>query len=764
MRSHQAECIRTLYPASRPGGEMHDAYRAWLADIELSRGPLDRKKKVPASQLEKLIGSYDDDNDLSRYIFAVELYLQSRAIGLIQLCSAEAGADAETIEQVRSSTATLLGTNSLLQREAPDSWHAELSERDDLLLADGPLRDVFQDEYMSLVPRQVRHAIGAFYTPHWLARHVLRTAGFRADQPESLRQKLVDPACGSGIFLIAAAEEIRQAVEARALPSAEGLTLINDLRGVDLGSTASLAAIASLVLATWRIWKQNPDLPFPLPLHIETADSLEYRGDTSPVDLIIGNPPWVNWEYMPEQFRERHGNLWPFLGIFSSQRRSMGYSKEDISALFVAHSIFSRLRSGGTYGFLLPESLIKSSVNHREFRRFRVGPKAEPFRVTLVEDFVKPRPFEGVSNRTIALYGEKGQPTTYPVPFRKWEEVAREGQPVTGSNALNGTARDGVAQLAKLSDECSSWSTGDLASVETHRYLDGSNHYRARTGLFTGGANGVFHLRILADAAGGSTKISNVIERAKRPVPQVEAEIETAHVYPFLRGRDVAQWHFQSELSVVLPHTATTRMAAIPRAELAETAPRTLAYFEQFRDVLDARKGFSRWENKYREVDFYACQRVGDYTFADWKVVWRYISKTFTTAVIGPRSVTAGSPQRPVIPNEKLMLIACGSSDEAYYVGGVLAGSVVIEHVQSRMISTQVSPSIIAGIGLPAWDPSDDIHKEISALCRAGHENVEASLPVDAVVSLLDIAVASLWGLDASAANSARQRIEGQSR
>jgi len=63
-------------------------------------------------------------------------------------------------------------------------------------------------------------------------------------------------------------------------------------------------------------------------------------------------------------------------------------------------------------------------------------------------------------------------------------------------------------------------------------------------------------------------------------------------------------------------------------------------------------------------VGFYACQRVGEYTFAPWKVVWRYIAPVFTCAVIKPYQVCGPFEGKPIIPNEKLMMIDCASKDE----------------------------------------------------------------------------------------------------
>jgi len=156
-------------------------------------------------------------------------------------------------------------------------------------------------------------------------------------------------------------------------------------------------------------------------------------------------------------------------------------------------------------------------------------------------------------------------------------------------------------------------------------------------------------------------------------------------------------------------------MAPVSPKEMCEIAPLTLEYFERFRDVLAQRKGFTAWETQYLREGFYAVQRVGDYTFAEYKVVWRYIAASFTCAVVRGR-------RKPIVPNEKLMLISCDDEGEAYFVCGVLSSSIVRASIEARMVSTQIAPYLIEDIRIPKWDGSNKLHSAISSACKAGHE------------------------------------------
>lgn len=73
-------------------------------------------------------------------------------------------------------------------------------------------QDLFKKLYQYLIPRELRHGLGEYYTPDWLADHLLAQVdpqlfGEGQVEEETLLEKLqttriLDPACGSGTFLV----------------------------------------------------------------------------------------------------------------------------------------------------------------------------------------------------------------------------------------------------------------------------------------------------------------------------------------------------------------------------------------------------------------------------------------------------------------------------------------------------------------------------------------------------------------------------------
>lgn len=790
--------VKDLYLLIADSGQIEDEfeYLQWKSQFEEIHGELERKRNVDRDKVAKLF-EIPKDFDLSRFVLSVEICLAIRMRVLtaiaIKRTTHERSIDEPDVEIVRAAigkevshpaeSLSIQGygwtdlfseiANSAMEK-FPDSLVANAVEIA-IGLDSGPLQcvDWYQAYYSSLVPKEVRHALGSYYTPEWLVAHVIETAlSIEATDVPPQQLRVLDPTSGSGVFLVGWMRHLIAAINSGTCSPGEALdALFHKIVGIDISPLAVLAAQSNLIVAMCMIMKMGAVIPDgPLELPIVCADALDQGAEVSLMaegalfntaslkqegiaqkshllgeqfDLIIGNPPWVNWEYMPPNFREKHESLWPSLGLFSLKGRDKSFSKEDVSALFFHYSIASFMTDAGICAMVLPQSLLKSSLNGRGFRRLWIADRNCHIRVRHVDDMTDVRPFEGVANRTAIVYASLGSETRFPVTYDLWSRSAER---------LRSKERQ-FAEPSSQGDIGTPWISGPKEILAISRSIEGQSSYRARTGLFTGGANAVYHVEITQRHSDGSVTVRNITERAKRAAPEVEERIEATYLYPFLRGREVKQWGHEISAHVLLPHTKETRMAPVPVDEMRQKAPLTLDYFERFQDILSERRGFTAWERQHLDRGFYAVQRVGDYTFSKNKVVWRYISSSFTCAVIGC------SDQKPVIPNEKLMLISCDDEDEAFYLCGVLSSSIVRASVEAKMVSTQIAPYLIERIGLPKWDAANSIHRLISASCREGHESLASRVAVEGAVDRLG---AQVFNLDEKYALAARSYLSSK--
>lgn len=199
-------------------------------------------------------------------------------------------------------------------------------------------------------------AVGTVYTPQELVEllmnEVLPWPGARAESvlpPDGRLPRVIDPACGSGIFLVEAYRRIVEHWRARhpdQRPGAKELrTLLTTcIHGIETEPSARHVTAFSLYLAMLdylepkHIWTQVkfPSLTLPRegrPANLRLGDAFEH-GEKGAFDLVIGNPPWKR-NYLPESARRycaangqpvaseiAHAFLWRFCDLAHEKGRA----------------------------------------------------------------------------------------------------------------------------------------------------------------------------------------------------------------------------------------------------------------------------------------------------------------------------------------------------------------------------------------------------------------------------------------------------------
>ena len=737
--SSESRLIRSLYSRISPTQlpKANQLFSIWKTHWESLHGPVGRKKSARKDVLAKRYDLPADDLDAAALLFAIDTYyvIRLRWKAYISLTNDRSLTSYPTLtilnKVLSADTFTELGIENYGGGELfewviesadeeilsglAETYSCEFTRQTTPAIPRDDVRPLFQ----SLIPKQFRHSAGAHYTPDWLADYILHKLDYS-------KGRLVDPHCGSGTFLIAA---LRRAHATKQVSSCDEwhALLSQGICGFDVDPVATIASKTNLLIfVSWLISKGLYRLEKPLRLPIFKADTISSsKCDSAVFDYVVGNPPWVNWEYLPNSYKELIKPMWPKLGLVDFKGIDKAFSKVDLSVLATYVACNDFLKPGGKLGFVLPQSIFKSLKNAKGFRRFQLadGPQ---LKVLHVDDLSGTSVFEQASNRPAILFLEKGLQTTYPVTYATWEGTARQvdsEQWTTWSEAASSfTVRMEKAQPVDVNDPTSSWVHAPETVLSNYNAIAGTCPYRARTGVFTGGANGVFYLQRLSTLKTGNLLVRNIIDRTRRRTPEVEVELEPTFVYPFLRGRDVDSWRaaVDSNRLILCPHTQQTGMRPVKPNELEEIAPKTYSYLQNLRDVLEARQGFAGFDRDSFAAGFFTLLRIGDYTFKPFKVVWRYISKTFKCCVVEP--VWLDGRLVPVLPQEKLMLIGFDEPLEAYYVCGMLSSTPIRSAIESRMVGTQISASVIEHIGMPKFDSNNPNHIAIAEACRSGHK------------------------------------------
>jgi len=467
-------------------------------------------------------------------------------------------------------------------------------------------------------------------------------------------------------------------------------------------------------------------------------------------DYVIGNPPWVNWENLPDGYRNDTKALWDRYGLFPHVGMDviLGKGKKDIAMLMAYVAMDRFLKPRGKLGFVITQSLFKTAGAGQGFRRFRIGENGAPLGVVHVDDMVDLKPFEGASNRTAVMVIEKGRATRYPVPYTVWKRKkgARFSYDSTLEDVKSATRLlDQKAEPVDPADPTSPWLTADKFSLAAVKKVLGKSDYTAHAGAYTGGANGVYWVRILSTRPDGLVVVENITEGAKREVPKVTAVIEPDLLYPLLRGRDVKRWHAEPSAYILMVQDPRTRRG-IPEDELRVRYPKTWKYLKRFEPILRERRSRGVSDMLKQGAPFYTMFAVGDYTFAPWKVVWPWIAKGLRAAVIDVIQ------DKPIVPEHNTFLVACHDSDEAFYICALMnssAGDLAIRSFFSTGGGGIGSPIALEHIRIPKYDPADLVHQALAAASQEAHA---AAAQGDAnrlaeIEDRIDHLAAQLWDL-----------------
>ena len=726
--------VKSLYDSV----ELASSYFEWKDRFTYLHGVFDTQRKIDIRKLENSFGVKigSEQEELFKFVFSLETYysiilrviVHKKIFGKYQSTN-------EVFEE-KSYIAIGISNYSCVNYY---NWFLSSPRVDSLIsiiynavnLKDIEIEgDAISSIFECIFPKEIRHSVGEYYTPYWLANAVIDQ--ITVNDKKAYLKKYIDPACGSATFLVALINKYRES---------SNNSIFSNICGIDINPLSVLAAKTNFLLLYSKYCSIKVSEPIVIPIYcadtIAINDVTKHSNEDNSYDsvprikydYIVGNPPWVNWEYMPDNYRMQHAKLWQYYELFSQKGLNSNFIKEDISVLLTYVVIDNYLMLGGKIGFVIKETLFKSIKQGEGFRKFKIIPQQIDLKVLRVDDLTKIKPFKDAVTRTAIIYLEKGRKTEYPVDYIVWNPLSRiksfENNIILHLpeylNFEKLKARPSVKNALN-----SGWITESEEEMKYSKYILGNNELVARTGVFTGGANGVYWLNI-DSVHEGNVVVSNITERAKNKMKKVQIEVEKDFVFPFLTGNDLSFWTYNYSKYILCPHTSETKMYPIDKNVLANY-PLTNNYFTLFKKELEERKGFTSMDESIHEQFFYTLQRIGVYTFARYKVCWRYISKCFTPAVV-EYSKDKYLGEKNIIGNEKIISIAFDDRDEAYYVCAVISSTPYRKTIENYMVGTQITPSIIGRLNIPIFNRHDEQHIELSRICKEGHFTDENKAP-----------------------------------
>jgi type I restriction-modification system DNA methylase subunit len=397
--------------------------------------------------------------------------------------------------------------------------------------------------YTLTAKKERRKEQGIYYTPKIITDFIVRetvgryleeNAGY-ADKLHNI--KILDPACGSGSFLIRAYDELLK-YHARELNKPlekldqwERLPILtNSIFGVDLDKQAVEITRLNLLL---RSLAHREPLPF-LGDNIKQGNSLisgdeelekyfgagwqnqhpfnwqdEFTGIMSKggFDIVIGNPPYIRQEQISE-----YKPLW--------QKDFECYDgAADIYVYFFERGL-QLLKEGGLLAYITPNKYFRSGYGQklREYLSTKTT-------ILQIIDFGDAPVFEAITYPSIVVLRKSKPPEKNQTKIFTWNP----NQPLSNFSVLVKSDNSLIAQKQLAKDGWQLESKAALDLLEKLRskgkplgeYIKGRFYYGIKTGL-----NEAF-----------------VIDQKTRDQLIAEHKSSADLIKPFLRGRDVKRWN-----------------------------------------------------------------------------------------------------------------------------------------------------------------------------------------------------------------------------
>jgi type I restriction-modification system DNA methylase subunit len=676
-------------------------------------------------------------------------------------------------------------------------------------------RDLLKKLYQYLVPQEVRHRLGEYYTPDWLAELLLNEVGYDGNN----FKRFLDPACGSGTFLVLAIQRAIKWGRKNHRPDLEIAKSIKaNIWGFDLNPLAVIAARTNYLFALGDLVNELQHIEIPIYLtdsvltptgttgnlfgqFLEVSTSVgkfqvpaewvrdggfllslaaplveemaknQYSVDEAmarfkkeglvfPVnqevvknfynqilelekqnkngiwarflknsfapmvagkfDFVVGNPPWIMWQYLSKEYREATLNLWDNYGLtkIGQARNILIRGRRDFSMLFVYASADYYLKDSAKLGFLITQEVFKSKGAGEGFRRFQLG-EGKYLKILRAHDLVSIQPFEGATNKTAAIILKKGKKTEYPVPYIVWFKKKGVGKIATDRllDEVLPLLHKKKYNAKPIGSDIGAWQT-QIEKQGSVLIIEGGNTYKAHRGTAID-PYGVFWLKVKQVKSDDTLLINNLVEHSRRDIPEKEAVIEKDLVYPGLRGSDIARWQATYQIYVLITHPESQQ----PYSEevMKRKWPRTFNYLTQFRDILVDRGVYKHFHEKSGNP-FYGQRDFGTYTFSNFKVVWKRMSNDIFAAVVSDIKTPYG--YKKIIPLDTTSFFATYNESEAHYLCAIINSKPVRDFIKSFSSAGRGfgTPSVMEHVGISKFDPKNTLHQKLSEISKKCHQ------------------------------------------
>jgi hypothetical protein len=478
---------------------------------------------------------------------------------------------------------------------------------------------------------EVRKAGGVYYTPSYIVDYIVANTvgklaeGKTPDEVSLLR--IVDPACGSGSFLLGAFQflldwheswylahdpEKRSKGKQPALIATEGggwkLTasekkriLVNNIYGVDIDAQAVEVTKLSLLLKVLEEESGQLSLGFERVLpdlgenircgnsligwdyfegqlmrdekEVERVNPFDWQKSFPQVfategsggfDAVIGNPPYIRINNLVDYYPSE-------VRFIQNNYTTAHFGKVDIYVAFVEKGM-KILNSTGLMGYILPNKFMQAD--------YGVGIRSlisETSSLVKLVDFGNAQVFDGATTYTCLVFLSNFKNLSFQAKFNK---TSLSAEAFLGNSSFE--SRDSISFSKSAWYIASDYDTTLMKKIELVETTLSEIVKLSITGVKTG-ANNVFVFKVIGE--------ENDIVKLSTEETKTEIIIEKKYLVPYLKAESLKRYAIGSGSRLLLyPYYLTNdQTRLVPEIEIKKY-PMTWKYLLKFRQILENRQ------------------------------------------------------------------------------------------------------------------------------------------------------------------------------
>lgn len=475
---------------------------------------------------------------------------------------------------------------------------------------------------------EVRKAGGVYYTPTYIVDYIVKNTVGRivnSSNPDDVSKiKIVDPACGSGSFLLGAfqflldwhlnwyvSRDLEKSLKKKILLTADNKTyrlslnekkriLLNNIHGVDIDPQAVEVTKLSLLLKVVEdpgqltIFEEGHILPN-LNKNIKNGNALigmdyfsgqmfgdmdemkrvkpfEWKDEFPEVfkrggfDMVIGNPPYIRIQAMQEWASEQ-------VKFFKQKYKAASKGNYDIYVVFIEKAL-ELLNTTGELGFILPHKFFNAQYGEPIREVISQGKH-----IAKIVHFGDQQVFDGATTYTCLLFLKKQSQNEF--VFTKVSNLENWRNQASGDSEVSGLLQANNVNAAEWNFTVGK--SGELFSRMSQMPAKLGDVTDLFVGLQTD-ADDVYILEELRKENGKVLCYSKYTDK--------EHWFEDVHLKEFLKGSlNIRRYYFSNVTKrLIFPYkTISGKSVLIDPNEYSQKFPLTWTYLEECKKRLSSR-------------------------------------------------------------------------------------------------------------------------------------------------------------------------------